>query len=236
MEALGRGAGARLGGVSDLDSRLVAALDAQLVAWRAALAEGAERVGWKLGIGEGERIGSRPVIGHLTTATQLEPGATYSPEGAADLRADAEVAVRLGADVDPGADRHTAAAAIAGFGPALELVDLGAPPPGDPERIVEANIWHRAFALGPLDHAAPAEHATGRLIVNGEVRAAAPIGQDYAGTVQTVAKLLGAVGEELKAGDRLITGSVVQVPIQPGDEVVADLGPLGRVAATVSRR
>jgi 2-keto-4-pentenoate hydratase len=219
--------------VTGVDPRLVAALESQLEFRRAALASGAQRVGWKLGMGEGERIGAGPVIGHLTTATQLEPGATYSPQGAVDLRADAEVAVRLGADVGPDLDRHTAAAAIAGFGPALELVDLGAPPPGDPERIVKANIWHRAFALGPLDLAAPAGHATGRLIVNGEVRDAGPISQGYADTVRTVAKLLGAAGEELKAGDRLITGSVVQVPVRPGDEVVADLGPLGRVRLSV---
>jgi 2-keto-4-pentenoate hydratase len=53
---------------------------------------------------------------------------------------------------------------------------------------------------------------------------------------RAVAELLGAVGERLQADDRLITGSVVRIPIEPGDEVVADLGPLGRAAATVSRR
>ena len=99
--------------MSGTDPRLVAALTAQLGLWRVALAEGADRVGWKLGMGEGERIGPGPVIGHLTSATQLEPGATYRARGAVDLRADAEVAIRLGADVDPNADRETAGAAIA---------------------------------------------------------------------------------------------------------------------------
>jgi 2-keto-4-pentenoate hydratase len=136
--------------VSDVDPRLVSALTAQLGLWRVALAEGAERVGWKLGVGDAERIGEGPVIGHLTSATQLEPGAAYRAEGVVDLRADAEVALRLGADVGPDVDRETAAAAIAGFGAALELVDLGAPPPGNPEHIVATNIWHRAFALGPV--------------------------------------------------------------------------------------
>jgi 2-keto-4-pentenoate hydratase len=60
--------------------------------------------------------------------------------------------------------------------------------------------------------------------------------RDFAELVLAAARLLGSVGERLQAGDRLITGSIVQVPIQHGDEVIADLGPLGRAAATVSRR
>jgi 2-keto-4-pentenoate hydratase len=222
--------------VTAVDPRLVAALTDQLSLWRMALAEGAARVGWKLGMGEAERLGAGPVIGHLTSATQLGPGAAYRAEGAVDLRADAEVALRLGADVHPGSDRETAGAAIAGFGAALELVDLGSPPPGDAERIVATNVWHRAFALGPLDGPPPAKGAEGRLTVNGEVRDSGPLPQDLTDLVQVVATLLGAVGERLQAGDRLITGSVVQVPVEPGDEVVADLGSLGRAAATVSRR
>jgi 2-keto-4-pentenoate hydratase len=220
--------------VSGVDPRLAAALTAQLGLWRVALAEGAERVGWKLGMGEGERIGRGPVIGHLTSATQLEPGDTYQAEGAVDLRADAEVALRLGADVGPDADRHAAITAIAGFGAALELVDLGAPLPGDPERIVATNIWHRAFALGPQDHPPPDEGAEGSLLINGEVRESALMKRDFAELVLAAARLLASVGECLRAGDSLITGSVVQVPIQPGDDVIALLGTLGRIHLSIN--
>jgi 2-keto-4-pentenoate hydratase len=213
--------------VSGVDPRLVAALTVQLDLWRAALAEGAERVGWKLGTGEGERIGPGPVIGHLTSATQMEPGAVYRAGDALDLRADAEVALHLGADVSPDADRETAAAAIAGYGPALELVDLGAPPPGDPERIVATNIWHRAFALGPLDHPPPPPEAKGRLVVNGETRDSAPISKDFAKLVQAAARLLGAVDERLEAGDRLITGGGGRTPRsrRPADNRLGRAGP-----------
>jgi 2-keto-4-pentenoate hydratase len=41
------------------------------------------------------------------------------------------------------------------------------------------------------------------------------------------------MGERLAEGDRVITGSIVQVPIQRGDEVAADLGALGSVRLTV---
>jgi 2-keto-4-pentenoate hydratase len=49
------------------------------------------------------------------------------------------------------------------------------------------------------------------------------------------AHLLEAVGERLRPGDLLITGSVVQTAVRPGERVVADLGALGRVEATIAR-
>jgi 2-keto-4-pentenoate hydratase len=207
--------------VADLDPRLVSALTAQLRQWRTTLAAGAERVGWKLGMGERERIGSGPVIGYLTSATRLQPGAVYRAGRVAALHADAEVALDLRRDVDPGCDREAARDAIAGFGSALELVDLGAPP-DDPHDIVAANVFHRAFALGAAGRSLPADGVEGRLVVNGRVRASAPASHDYPELVRWVAALLGAMGERLHAGDRLITGSVVQVPVEPGDEVIAD--------------
>jgi 2-keto-4-pentenoate hydratase len=221
--------------VTDVDPRLIFALTVQLDRWRGTLAEGAARVGWKLGVGEGERIGPGPVVGHLTSATQLGPAGVYRPQDPVDLRADAEVALRLRRDVDPDADPEAAGAAIARFGAALEIVDLGGPAE-DPESVVATNVYHRAFALGPLDRPPPGSGVEGRLIVNGEVRDSATASQDYADLVRATAKLLGAVGERLQAADRLMTGSVVQVPINPGDEVTADLGPLGQVQLSIAQQ
>jgi 5-methyltetrahydropteroyltriglutamate--homocysteine methyltransferase len=80
--------------------RLESALAAQLDRRRRTLRSGAEHVGWKRGVGDRERIGGEIVVGHLTTATQLEPGATYRVEPGADLHADAEVALAIGSDID----------------------------------------------------------------------------------------------------------------------------------------
>jgi 2-keto-4-pentenoate hydratase len=219
--------------MSAIDPALASALTVQLGAWRAALAAGAERVGWKLGVGDRERIGHGPVIGHLTSATELRPGAAYRLGEAAALHADAEVALTLGSDVDPGGDRESALAAIAGYGAALELVDL-APTGGGAVSIVAANVFHRAFALGPVERPWPAEGVQGRLIVDGETRASAPASADYAELVRSVAAILGAMGLRLQRGDRLITGSVVQVAVARGDEVLADLGDLGRVQLSIA--
>jgi 2-keto-4-pentenoate hydratase len=219
--------------MTPVDARLAAALTIQLERWRATLGSGAARVGWKLGVGDRERIGEGPVVGHLTSATQLQPGSVYRTGGAVTLSADAEVGIELGRDLEPGADRDAAQAAISGYGAALELVDLSEPP-SDPEDIVAENVFHRAFAFGRLDRPRPREGVAGRLIVNGEVRASTAASSDYAALILSVAGLLEAVGERLQAGDRLITGSIVQVPIAVGDEVIAELGALGRVGLTIA--
>ena len=201
----------------DVDPRLRAALAVQL------RDRHGRRVGWKLGMGDRERIGGGPVMGHLTAATQLPSGGTYRPEAGAQLHADAELAIEIGE-----------AGEIAGYGAALELCDLAQC--GDAIRIVETNVFHRAFALGGIRSTSLEPAASGRLLVDGEERAAAPIGDGHEERVRAVADMLAAVGERLLPGDVLITGSVVQVPVRPGDEVVADLGELGSARLLVVSR
>src|SRR5215208_2778634 len=131
--------------MASVDPRLVSALTEQLARRQAAFARGARRVGWKLGMGDAERIGQGPVVGHLTSATRLEPGAVFVTSGDARLHADVELTAVIARAVGAGGD---VAAAIGGWAVALELVDLGQGG-DDPEAIVAANVFHRAFALGP---------------------------------------------------------------------------------------
>jgi hypothetical protein len=105
--------------MTPVDSRLVSALEEQL-----RRRPDAERGGWKLGIGERERLGGI-AVGSLTSATVLEPGSEYRYEGG-DLHADAEIAVRVGPRGE-----------IAGYAPALELGDLSARL-GEARRVLEA--------------------------------------------------------------------------------------------------
>jgi 2-keto-4-pentenoate hydratase len=149
------------------------------------------------------------------------------------LHADAAVAIELRAEVPASAGRARIADAIAGYGAALEIVDLGSA--GDPpEAIVASNVFHRAFALGGLGGDTLARSAAARMTIDGSTAAHAPVTQDHVDLVHATAVLLEAVGLRLEAGDRLITGSVVQVAIAPGDAVVADLGPLGRVELRIT--
>ncbi|TMM08165.1 MAG: hypothetical protein E6G05_01810 [Actinobacteria bacterium] len=207
--------------MADFDPLLVGALLVQLEGRRELLQAGARPVGWKLGTGERERIGAGPVVGYLTSASQLPNGGMYRMTADALLHADAEVALELGIDGE-----------IAGFGAALELVDLGGS--DDAQQIVADNVFHRAAVFGPVGPTGPARPMA-RLIVNGEVRAQARApSSDYPRVVHEVGRLLAVVGDCIRPGDRLITGAVVQVPVESGDHVIADLGVLGRAEARIS--
>jgi hypothetical protein len=181
--------------------------------------QGAMRVGWKIGRGERESIGGEAAVGHLTSATVLEPGSMYRG-GDGDLHADAELAIELGMEET-----------IVGYGVALELVDLAGS--DHAAAVVAANVFHRAVAFGRMQPALPSG-LEARLVVNGELRAAAPVTEDPEGTVRAAARLLRAVGESILPGDRLISGSIVQVPIEAGAVVLAEMGKLGHVELAVA--
>ena len=220
-----------------VDPRVAAALRLQLEDWRQALARGAERVGWKIGLNipeVQERLGlEEPVIGHLTSATRLEPGGVYRATGAVALRAEPEAAVEMGRDVEPDAEADAAREAIAGLAPALELVDVGRPPDG-PDGIVAANVFHRAFALGPSQPPI-ADGMEATVLVDGQARASAPVPDDFADVVLVVARHLGAAGERLRKGDRIIAGSLTeQLEVGPGDHVAVEMGRLGRLELRVA--
>jgi 2-keto-4-pentenoate hydratase len=201
--------------VVEFDLRLLEALRAQLQGRRNALHAGARHIGWKLGTGRRERIGDGPVLGHLTSTSELRNGGTYRATRDALLHADAEVALEIGK-----------AAEVLRYGAALERVDLGGS--NEAEQIVASNVFHRAVAFGPFGPCVTND-VVGRLIVNGHERARAPVRHvEYGELADEVGQLLAELGEELAPGDRLITGAVVQVPVAAGDLVVADLGPLGR--------
>jgi hypothetical protein len=196
-----------------VDSRLVSALEEQQ-----RRRPDAARVGWKLGIGERERLGGISV-GSLTSATVLEPGSEYRAEDGA-LHADAEIAVRIGANGE-----------IDGYAPALELVDLGGPR-DDAYWAIAANVFHRAVAFGPSCDDLPAR-VEGALAVNGEVRLSRSAETDLDARFGEARRVLAAAGENLQPGDQVITGNIVQVPVGPGDLVEADLGALGKVALEI---
>jgi 2-keto-4-pentenoate hydratase len=213
--------------VAAIDPRLRRATALQLKRREAILASGGRHVGWKLGLGDAERIGAGPVVGHLTSATELQPGATYRAKHAAALHADAELALELGSDIEPDADAEDIVAAIACCGAALELVDLERSA-GGAEEIIAGNVFHRAFCFGDLDRDFSTGPVEASLIVNGDRRGVSIAAADQAENLAAIAGLLSAFRLSLCAGDRLITGAIVQAPVAPGDEICADLGTLGR--------
>lgn len=222
------------------DPRVRRAMTVQLARRRDALAAGAARVGWKLGINAPavqRALGiDGVVIGHLTSATAIPPGASHSLAGGTRVAVEAEVALHVGRDLPGGAGPEAARRAVAGLGAAIELVDLDRAF-DDVEAIVAGNVFHRAVAFGPA--APPPSGAwlagvTARIVHNGaetEALAAAGAAGDLVEIVRFVADMLDACGERLSAGDRIIAGSLGRlVFVEPGDAVTADLGRLGSVS------
>jgi 2-keto-4-pentenoate hydratase len=189
--------------------------EAMLTRRREILAQGAEPIGWKVGFNVPEiqqKLGlDAPLAGFLTTDSLLEDSWSEYP-----IVVESEVAVELGPD----------GRSIAALLPALELAD---PPDLDLEieQILAGNIFHRAVAFGP--RVETTEPGPGRILVNGEeVHSVKPAGLEQ--MVEAVAARLEAAGEELRPGERIITG-VLAPPYEAreGDTVRLELDELGGV-------
>ena len=193
---------------------------ALLMRRREICAAGAEAIGWKIGFNVPAiqaRLGlDAPLAGFLTTDSVIEG----SWDEGYPVMVESEVAVEIGED----------GRCIAALLPALEITD----PPDleiELEQILAVNIFHRAVAFGPRAEAqAP---GAARILVNGEEQHA--LSADETGArleemVEVVAKRLADAGEELRPGDRIITG-VLAPPHEAseGDTVRLELESVGSV-------
>lgn len=226
---------------------VLAGLKRQLGDRAAALAAGSSHRGWKAGFGTAaaiEKLGTDgPLVGFLTDATLLESGSTVDVSGWGKAVLEPEVALRLGAAIPAEAGYEDAAAAIAAAAAAIELVDLGAMGGGAGE-ILAANVFHRHYLLGefvPLDGPA----ALGGLRIDatdessGKAWAAGADPTEVLGdlveVVRGLAALLAAGGEQLRAGDVIITGSAIPAIEPSGGERIAVGLPGSAVSVRIAR-
>lgn len=206
-----------------MDPRVVAGTQRQLESWRAELAAGAERVGWKIAFnGEGvqQRVGiTSPVVGYMTSNTLLKYGARIPVRGAANLLVEPEISIEIGPTLEPAA-----------LGAAIEIVDVNSPV-DDLEGVVASNLFHRGVLFGgSRPGARPPEEAVA--LVNGQERERAQIQFDEWETVAVVSETLAAAGETLQPGDQIIAGSLTTpIEVQAGDSVGVQVGPLGFLQA-----
>jgi 2-oxo-hept-3-ene-1,7-dioate hydratase len=202
---------------------IASGMRALLAARERELAAGASPLGWKIGINMPalqERMGiDAPVVGSLTTATQLAPGDTVAVGEATRPVLEPEIAIRVGPSNSVGA-----------VAPALELVDINLPF-DNVEPILAGNVMHRGVVLGEPQPPGSAAGAGVRVLRDGSEEAAADFVDDPAEVARYVAGFLATHGAVLEVGDWIIAGSLTTpVPVAPGDAIEADFGPLGSLA------
>ena len=202
-----------------MDPRVLAGTQRQLESWRAELAGGAERVGWKIAFnaeGVQQRVGiDSPVVGYMTTNTLLRYGARYAVGAARNLLIEPEISIEIGPTLEPAA-----------LGAAIEIVDVDSPV-DDLEAVVASNLFHRGVLFGG-SRAGVRPPPEAAVLVNGEERERAEIQFDEWEVVDVVSQTLAAGGETLQPGDQIIAGSLTTpVEVRPGDSVGVQVGPLG---------
>lgn len=224
------------------DPRILRGMQAQLALRRARLEKGERPLGWKIGFGSAEamqRLGIQAaLVGFLMETSRLPSGSVVRVGGWTRPLFEPEIAVYIGKDLPGGADRASAREAIQALGPAIELVDVSFPPE-DVEAILSGNIYHRYVLLGPRDESragGSVEGLKGRVYQGGtEVVSIEDLEANtgpIVDAVSRVANLLASVGEQLRAGEVIIAGSVIPpLPIEPGDgEIAFELVSVGRVS------
>jgi len=221
-----------------MDDELRLGMQTLLARWREALAAGDACAGWKIGFndpGAREKLGiAAPLVGYVLASGVVASGGSCAlPEGAQGML-EIEIAIEMAEDVPAGAAPEAAYDAVARLLPALELVDF-ARSFESPRAILEHDIFHHAAVFNDAAGRAGAslDGVAAHGWKNGQDVGPADLSlvpADLGEVVRHVADTLGAFGENLQAGDRILAGSLVKpVPVAPGDEVTADFGPLGRV-------
>lgn len=229
------------------DPRIVEGLRRQLTARSEALERGAGHVGWKVGFGAPSSLElmqiTAPLLGYLTDTTVFDDGSVFDTDGWARGVVEFEVAVWMGSDVEAGASDSAAAAAVAAVGPAIEIADVDLPV--GPDRISDimaGDIFHRGVIFGTRDgrrSGLDISGLTAHIRLDGEefavVTELEAITGAYPWIVSTVASTLASAGERLRAGDVIITGSVIPpVSVNDADGFTFQLSPYDPISITAT--
>lgn len=225
------------------DDRIIAGMGLLGEDRRTALAGGAERLGWKAGFGTAmakEAVSiTAPLVGYLTDRTSLPDGATVDVSEWTTPLLEPEVAVRIDRELTAGASPGEIHDAIGAFGAAIELADLT--PVTEVESILAGNIFHRNVLLADELPAIPGglDQARVSVEVNGEPHAvdADPreLLGDFADLIGSLLPQLELIGETLKPGDVVITGSAVPpLPLESGQLVTVSVTEASRISVRIA--
>jgi 2-keto-4-pentenoate hydratase len=196
-------------------------MDRQLGLRQLRIIEGEEPVGWKVGFGSASAMTKldieAPLIGFLTNMVILPSNSTVCVADWMNPVAEPEIALFLGQDILPGADRQTVRAAISGVSPAIELADVNlVTDETTVAAILEANVFNRHVIVGEPDTSRAGcvlDGLVGHIYRDdNEIAAVTDLEEltgDLLDIVRHVVDVLGAFGKRLRAGEFIIMGSIV---------------------------
>lgn len=179
---------------------------------------GATRIGWKAGFGApaARRRFSleAPLVGALLDRTRLDPGTAVPIGSWRDARAEAELAVLLGQDLDGDVTPTRAIASITALAPAIELVDVDHSP-DSPAEALAGNVFHRHWTTGDFVELPPDRTLSGLVAHISSMGMDLEPVQDLedltgsaAETLAEVARIGARHGRGVRRGDVVILGSV----------------------------
>ncbi len=229
------------------DARVKRGMQAQLARRAERIGAGEKPLGWKIAFGPAavqEKLGiSGPLVGYLMQGALLSSGAQLNVSDWTQPVAEPEIAAQLGSDLPPGASAAEARAAIAALMPAIELLDLDPPPaPDNLDVVVGGAILQRHVVLGEGRRSGgETADLSAHVFRRGTLAAQAADPEALTGKVPNLlvhlANTLDAFGESLKAGDIVICGSTVPMPLIEPDETEFDyeLRPIGAASVRFLR-
>ncbi|MDO8310009.1 MAG: fumarylacetoacetate hydrolase family protein [Actinomycetota bacterium] len=221
---------------TDVPPAVVAGLARQREVLGRALADGAVQSGWKVGFGAPTAMAKlglgAPVIGFLLASGERPSGVPVGIGTFTRPVVEAEIAVWIGSDVPADTPVEAIGGFVSAVGPAIEIADVDHAPE-DVERILAGNIFHHSYILGTPDSTctladaatltAVIEHAGDRLAVQHP----AALTGSLPDVLAQVARLAPLVSRGLRAGDVVLTGSIiVPRPVSAGDTFRCALGGL----------
>ena len=212
-------------------------------------ASGMKQAGWKVGCTSKvmqEMLGlDQPGGGAVLAANHHATPARQAASGLTNPVAECEIAVRIGRDVEPrkgGHDRTSVAGCIASCMAAIELAELRLPEHADmaPAEKVADDFFQKLIVTGEeitgwqaLDLAALRATTTISGVERGEGYGEASLGHPL-NTVAWLANCLAERGTRLRAGEVVLTGSLVEaILVEEGDDIVCAVEDLGEVRLTM---
>ena len=223
----------------EVDERIATGLREHFAAFREADEADGGRLGFKIA------FNPPAVQAHLGLPYSLvaglrrrvrHSGGPHSLAGGTRIALEAEVAVELGRDLAADASEADGAGALESVMPAIEVVDLDRPFDALAE-ILRDGVFQRAVAFGDPTPAPPDGRIAGVVarILHNDRELARLDAEIATGEIPSlllhVARLIEPHGLALRAGDRLILGSMAP-PVEPtpGDRFELTLEGIGSVA------